>query len=498
MKTTGRCGFTGGLMALIVCVVFGFGAQALAGDAKDADALRLAKALSNAYASVVEKVVPSVVGIQRVVKAQAVSGRLQAPDGRPEDPGDEEDMLRRFFERMPQQRSQPMMGYGSGVIIDTEGHILTNNHVVQDADKLIVEFSDEVKCEATIVGRDPKTDIAVIQLKDFKGTLTPARLGDSEQLRVGNIVLAIGSPFRLKHTVTTGIVSAKNRDGLGMTMYENYIQTDASINPGNSGGPLVNLDGEVVGINTLIHSRSGGSEGVGFAVPIDMAREVMEQLLKSGEVTRGWLGVGINDVTPEMAAVMRGVEGGVAVTEVYEGTPAADGGMQPGDVIVSFGGNLPASSRHLQKLVAATPPGTTVPVEIVRQGQRVKLNVTVGKQPENPMAAGTPDAEEKPGGKIETESERLGIKVQNVDDRLRRLFSLPKEEKGVVVIKVLPDSPAEEAGMGAGAFILELDQKPTPDTAAFDTVAASLADKKSALVLFRQDGRNRFSVLHFK
>ncbi len=458
-------------------------------------ALSVAKALSEAYAEVVQKVVPSVVGIRRIIVSKTTTSGFSAP--KRGDPFDRDDMLRRFFERTPRFKRR-IEGYGSGVVIDPKGHILTNNHVVKNADKLTVEFNDGTKAEAKIVGRDPKTDIAVIKLVNCTRPLTPAVFGDSDKLKVGNIVLAVGSPFRLKHSVTIGIVSAKNRDDLGMNMYESYIQTDASINPGNSGGPLVDLDGRVIGINTLIHSRSGGSDGIGFAVPINMIKDVVRQLIKSGSVTRGWLGVGINDVTPEMAKVMPGVEGGVAITEVYEGTPAAAGGARAGDVIVKFGGKTPASSRHLQQLVANTAPGTTVPVQVVRKGKKVTLQIKIGKQPAD-LTGRSPEEGFKPETiKRESENGRIGIKVRNITDRLRKLFGLPKKDKGVVVLKVLPGSPADEVGMGPGAMILELDQQRTPDLSAFDKIAAKLEKKKSALIFFRQDGHNRFGVLHFK
>jgi serine protease Do len=497
MKTITTC-----KLALALLFLAMFGANATFAAEKPKESLELTKAISETYADIAEKVSPAVVGIKSVRKVtMAESGDMQLFNN-------PEDLMRRFFDRdLPRRNQTPKKnqkkreyrapGQGSGVIIDAEGHILTNNHVVEDAEKLTVQMADKTEYDAEVVGTDPKTDIAIVKLKNFKGELPVAKLGDSDKLRVGNIVIAIGNPFGLMQTVTAGIVSAKHR-AIGMTMYENFIQTDASINPGNSGGPLVNLDGEVVGINTLIQTRTGGSVGVGFAVPVNQARKVLEQLIKHGKVTRGWLGIGIQDIDPEMAATMTNVEGGVLVSDVYPDTPAGKAGFQRGDVLVTFDGEKLEDARMLQALVAERSPDDEVKMGIIRRGEKMTVNVKLGRQPENLAAMGGENDGDNAGEAEQEENELLGIEVKDLTDDLREQFRLPKDEEGVLVTEVDPDGSAGEAGIRAGALLIELDQKPVKSAKDFAEVAKSLKDRKSALALFRQDGANRFVVLKFE
>ena len=310
---------------------------------------------------------PSVVNISAVKVVKGVMGLQQDP-------------LREFFERffdrqMPKRFKQRSLG--SGFLIDNEGHILTNNHVVADTERIEVTLSDDRSYEAEIVGRDPQTDLALIRIEG-DGVLTPLALGDSEELKVGEWVVAIGSPFGLGHTVTAGIVSAKYRR-IGAGAYDDFIQTDASINPGNSGGPLLNARGEVVGINTAIFSRSGGNIGIGFAVPVNMAKDLLPQL-KEGKVVRGWLGVTIQEVTPELKDKL-GLEEqrGALVADVEKGGPADEAGIQRGDVIVAFDGKEVEEMHELPHMVAVTPVGKDVPVAVIRKGKKRHLNAQVGE-----------------------------------------------------------------------------------------------------------------------
>jgi len=306
--------------------------------------------------------------------------------------GDE--FFRRFFGEIPEEQMK-QTSLGSGVVVSEDGYILTNNHVVADAEEILVIFLNKEKYEAKIIGRDPKTDLALIKIKLDK-PIPAARLGDSDKLRVGDWVVAIGNPFGLGSTVTAGIVSAKGRI-IGAGPYDNFIQTDASINPGNSGGPLFNLDGEVIGINTAIATRSGGNVGIGFAIPINMAKSVMSQLKEKGKVIRGWLGVVIQVITPEIKEKfsLETTEGAL-VGEVSKGSPAEKGGLKRGDVIISFDGKRVKEMPSLPPMVAATPVGKKVEIIVIRKGKEMRLTVKVGElEEETRMAAAPiPDIEE--------------------------------------------------------------------------------------------------------
>ncbi len=460
------------------------------------NALVTAKALSQAYAEIVDNVSPAVVGIKsirKVEKADMIGG----------DNGPQDEFLRKFFENSPfgqmqrqnPRRPQKIPGVGSGVIIDEEGHILTNNHVIEDASTLTVQMKDLSEYEAEVVGADPKTDLAVIKIKDFKGKMPVAPLGDSEKMKVGNIVIAIGSPFGLMQTVTCGIVSAKGRK-LGMTMYEDLIQTDATINRGNSGGPLVNLDGEVIGINTAIVSAGGGSDGIGFSVPINTAKSILEALIKEGKVSRGWLGIGIGDVTPDLAKHLENVDGGVAVLDVYDGTPAADAGLQPGDVLVKYKDITLKNASHLQQLVAQTPAGKTVDMTIVRKGKEQVVKVKIGEQPED-----LSDMSHHNTGKDSTstyESKTLGIQVQELTDEMRKRFEQYAGYTGVLVTGVDADSPAEDTGISAGDLIMQINQQDVKDLEGFKKLESAIKDDDSVLMLYRHNDVNQFKVVKLK
>jgi serine protease Do len=358
------------------------------------------------------------------------------------------DWFERFFkDQIPKEHRQRSLG--SGFIIDKEGFILTNNHVVEKTDEIKVKLANGKEYDADLIGRDPKTDLALIRIKTDK-PLSPLPLGDSEALEVGEWVVAIGNPFGLGHTVTAGIVSGKFRQ-LGAGAYDNFIQTDASINPGNSGGPLLNTRGEAVGINSAIYSRSGGSIGIGFAIPVNMAKDLLPQL-KKGEVVRGWLGVMVQKITPELKDKLNLEENrGALVADVTSSGPADKAGIERGDVITSFDGKEVIEMNELPYLVASTPVGRVVKVEVMREGRKKSFEVKIGKLKEEQV-------EEEP---VKEESD-LGMTVDEITPVLARQFGL-SEERGLVVVQVENNSPAGEAGIRSGDIILEIDQQPIKD-----------------------------------
>jgi serine protease Do len=377
----------------------------------------------------------------------------------------------------------PQRGLGSGFIIDSKGLILTNNHVVENADKISVKLSDDREFDAKVVGRDPKTDLAVIEITDGKGNFPAARLGDSSALKVGEWVVAMGSPFGLDNTLTAGVVSAKGRQ-IGAGPYDNFIQTDASINPGNSGGPLVNLRGEVVGINTAIFSRSGGNLGIGFATPIDLAKEILPELIKSGKVTRGWLGVSIQRITPDLAESL-GLEKsrGALVASVSDGSPAAEAGIKTGDVIVEYNGSQIEDSSQLPILVARTKVGQNAKIIVVRDKKRIPITVKVGELQEQEVVASAPQ-----------EPAKLGMSVQNVTPEMAESLGLNRAG-GAVITAVQPQSPAAEAGLRRGDVILEINRKPIDGAAEVQKLLAQVKPGENLLFLISRGGNNLFLAL---
>jgi serine protease Do len=401
-------------------------------------------AMPGSFSQLVKEARQSVVNISTVKIIKG--GRLfRFPFGE-DDPF--HDWFERFFkDQIPKEHRQRSLG--SGFIIDKEGFILTNNHVVEKTDEIKVKLANGKEYDAKIIGRDPKTDLALIRIKTDK-PLSPLPLGDSEELEVGEWVVAIGNPFGLGHTVTAGIVSAKYRR-LGAGAYERFIQTDASINPGNSGGPLLNTRGEAVGINSAIYSRSGGSIGIGFAIPVNMAKDLLPQL-KKGKVVRGWLGVTIQKITPELKDKLN-LEGnrGALVADVTSSGPADKAGIERGDVITSFDGKEIIEMNELPYLVASTPVGKVAKVEVIRRGKRKSLEVKMGKLKE--------EQEEEEAAE---ERSDLGMTVDEITPEMARPFGLSKG-RGLVVVQVEPNSPAGEAGIRRGDIILEMDQEPMED-----------------------------------
>jgi len=433
------------LLAALVCFLLLAAASPLVHAAED-DNIALLDRSAKAFASVVKQAGPAVVHV-RVEKS--VKGR-----------GQEFDMFNDpFFERFfgpqfrhPRQgepREFKQEGAGSGFIISPEGLILTNNHVVGEADTITVRLADEREFKAKVIGTDPQSDVALIKIEADKLPVLP--LGDSDRLEVGEWVIAIGSPFELNQTVTVGVVSAKGRNRIGINDYENFIQTDAAINPGNSGGPLLNIHGEAIGMNTAIFSRSGGYMGIGFAIPINMAKNIQQQLQKHGKVTRGWLGVVIQDVDEELAKSF-GLEKarGALISEIAEKSPAAESGLQKGDVIVELGGAEVNNVSELRNQVALIAPGTKVDLLVIRDGQKKTVQIAIGEQPAE-LA--------KPAGSNGGESlQNLGLSLQNLTEELASQLGYSPEQ-GVLIAEVEPGSPAERAGLKPGQLIEEVNKQ---------------------------------------
>ena len=414
------------------------------------------------------------------------------PNG-PEGPGDQGpggpfgqqqnpfDQFRRFFGQIPHEYKQH--GLGSGVIVSPDGYILTNNHVAGHADEIHVRLLDKREFTAKVVGKDPKTDLALIKI-DTKEPLPVAPLGDSNSAEVGDWVVAIGSPFGFSSTVTAGIISAKGR-ALGGN-YDDFIQTDASINPGNSGGPLFNAKGQVIGINTAIYSSTGSNAGIGFAIPIDIAKQVMEQLKDHGKVVRGWLGVEIQEVTPDLAQSFNlPTPEGALVANVEKEGPALKSGILRGDIIVKFNG-LPVQDEHqLPELVAQTPIGDTVPVEVIRNGKHLTIPVKVAELKEEQLASAK---SEEPGS-------NWGLQVQSITPEVANQLSL-NNTKGVVVRGVQPDSPAADAGIQQGDVVLEVNHAKVNTVDDFLSAAKQAKkDKNSALLLVQRGNATMYTVI---
>jgi serine protease Do len=400
------------------------------------------------FAPLVKRVAPSVVQVATLVKAK--NTRMEGTES-------ENPMFRWFYGENPdrqgrrQFRTPAQRGAGSAVIVSPDGYLLTNNHVVDGADDLKVRLQDGREFEAKVVGTDPQTDVAVIKV-DSKD-LPAIELADSDATEVGDVVLAVGNPFNLGQTVTSGIISAKGRATMGLD-YEDFLQTDAAINPGNSGGALVDSRGRLIGINTAIISGSGGNQGIGFAIPVNLARSVMDGLIKNGHVTRSYIGVMIQDVTPALATQFKMKDSkGALVGEVKSGGPAAKAGLESGDIIVEFAGKPVEDSRHLKFSVASAKPGSTVPVMIVRDGhtKTLKLKLQEMDSKLNLSSAGSEAAKE--------EGTLNGVTVDDLNAQTRRQFNIPADVEGALVTEVDPSSPAFESNLRPGDVIMAINRK---------------------------------------
>jgi serine protease Do len=438
------------------------------------------------FADVAEQVTPAVV----LVKSERRLKVTERPDIRmPQGPFGE-DWFERFFRMPPGDRQA--RGLGSGFVVDPKGVILTNNHVVDGADKITVRLADRREFEAKLVGTDPKTDIAVLRVEGA-GNLPAVRLGDDKGLRVGEWVLAIGSPFneQLEHTVTAGIISAKGRSYVGLADYEDYLQTDAAINPGNSGGPLVNLRGEVIGINSAIASRTGGFQGVGFAIPIGMAEDIMNELLDNGKVVRSWLGVTIQDLTPELAQGLQvdAATRGLVISDVAAQSPADRAGLQEEDVIVAMDGTPVGNVQQFRNRVARTRPGTTVKLEVLRDGKRRDFEARLEEKPEERTVASA-------GGGGDSASERdLGFEVANLTQDLAQRMNLSQRPGGVVITGVEADGLASEVGLRAGDVVRSVNRKRVSDVREFRAALERVGAKDPVVLLVRREDRSFYVTL---
>jgi serine protease Do len=426
------------------------------------------------FVTLAEKLAPVVVNISttQVIKEPPT------PFGK-DDPFAE--FWRRFFgETYPPDF--PQQGLGSGFIIERDGTILTNNHVIENAQKIVVRLYDDRQFTAKVIGSDEKTDLAVIKI-DVKADLPVAPLGDSDRLKVGEWIVAMGSPFGLQNTVTAGIVSAKSRQ-IGAGPYDNFIQTDASINPGNSGGPLINMQGEVIGINTAIFSRTGGNIGIGFAIPINVAKELVPELKAKGKVTRGWLGVSIQRVTPEIAESL-GMETarGALVSSVAAGSPAESAGIRVRDVIVEYGGKPIKEPSDLSLMVARTHVDARVEIALLRDKREFRFMVTIAELKNEEVQAPAPEREKN-----------FGLTVQNVTPEIAQALGL-KQAQGVVITAVDRGSPADEAGLRHGDVILEINRKTVQNLSDYRQGIASLKKGASSLFLVQRGQTTSFVAI---
>ncbi|MCX7966854.1 MAG: DegQ family serine endoprotease [Armatimonadetes bacterium] len=456
-------------------------------------AVKVAEQLQEAFVWVAQKVEPSTVTIMTpspsVRRFQFRFPPMPGPDPF-------EEFFRRFFERgipSPQEEEEPsaqpqLRPRGSGVIVSPDGYILTNRHVIEGVSRIVVALWNDRRFDAKVVGTDEVTDIAVLKIEPKDTRLIPATLGDSDKVRVGDWAIAVGNPFGLRQTMTVGIISAIGRrpTETGAEIgYTEFIQTDAAINPGNSGGPLCNIRGEVIGINTAISSPTGGNVGIGFAIPINTAKFVMEQLLKHGKVVRGWLGVELQEVSdlPDPSALGLKEPRGAVIVRVTPNSPAEKAGLQSQDVIVEFNGVPVRSIAHLQSLVGRTPPGTTVPIKIVRGGKEMVVNVTLGERTPEVVAEAMRNMEWR------------GMTVGELTPELRRQMNIPENVRGVVVMAVEPDSPAGRAGIRQGDIITVIANQRITSVSDFARVTASIRPNRSAAVTIRRENATTMLVV---
>jgi serine protease Do len=427
------------------------------------------------FSNLAESASPAVVNI-RTVKTIKGGGRVfrhfkKGPFG-------DDDPMKDFFDRFfdeDQKRDFKQRSLGSGFIIDKDGYIVTNNHVIDNADKIVVILNDEKEFEAQIVGRDKNTDLALIKIES-NHNLPVLRFGDSEALKVGQWVVAIGNPFGLEQTVTAGIVSAKGRV-IGSGPYDDFIQTDASINPGNSGGPLLNMKGEVIGINTAIVA---GGQGIGFAIPVNLAKNIIAQIKSTGEVTRGWLGVGIQDISEEVAEYYGIKEkSGVLVTEVFPGDPADLAGIKPKDIILSVNRKAVDNARQLTGMIADINVGDTIQIKINRNGKTRTLDVKIAKREETKISS---------RGTQEREHAQLGIRVSEITPETARRFNL-KDTAGVIVVGVDPESKAAEAGLQPHDIIREINHKNITSVSDFNKTINEIPEGKTINLFIRRMNR---------
>jgi len=443
------------------------------------------------FAAIVEKVAPSVV---TVFTTQTVS-RTQVPF-----PFSDDTLRQLFGGQLPQrQGKQTLQGLGSGVIVSPDGYILTANHVVSGAEEIMIGLGTELrKYKAKKIGTDPGTDVALLKIDERN--LPGITFADSDKARAGDIVLAVGNPFGLRQTVTMGIISAVGRGGVGIVDYENFIQTDAAINMGNSGGALVDIKGELLGVNTAIFSRSGGNQGVGFAIPANLARDVMQSLREKGRVVRGYIGASVQTLTPELAEAMKlkGQPTGALVGEVAPKTPSEKAGMKTGDVITAVNGKKISDARELRLLIGSMAPGSKAQIQVNREGQTKIFDVQLAEMPAGVTAEGGPEASPEESAQPEKTTVFGGVAVADITEDIRTALNLPKEVLGAVIAEVDADSPAGKAGLREGDVIQEVNKQPVKNAKDLVGVSKKLKPNEKILIRVYSQGRSGYVALEPK
>jgi len=502
------------VLGILALVGFSIAIVATVGVGQDSTSqvrLALAKAvvspqdLSRSFREVAKKTFPGIVSIKTESKVSQVSNGLGGGAGIPpefEKFFKNSPEFKRFFDgqkspKMPRGRQHRSLGQGSGFIISKDGYIITNNHVVNGADRIVVKLHDGKEYEAVDVKTDPRSDVAIIKIN--AKNLHPVPLGDSDRTEVGDWVLAFGSPFGLEQSITQGIISAKGR-GPGINERENYLQTDAAINPGNSGGPLVNLNGEVVGINTAISSRSGGYDGVGFSIPINMARWIADQLLEHGHVKRAFIGVMIQPLTNELAQQLDlNIYTGAIVTQVVPDSPAEKAGLETGDIILELDGHKVTGTRNLQGITERLKIGKPYPLTIQRNGKQRKLKIKLAEMPDSKSFASAEAKQEKKEKEADApgtvSSKELGLNVQNLSKELSEQFGYPEKVSGVIITSVESGSVAEFNGLKEGEVIEKIGQTKIKNVDDFKKAIKDTSAEKGVLMLIRRGNATRFVVV---
>lgn len=459
--------------------------------------------MAQGFSDIVKKVTPAVVNIAVTGGGEGGRGRRPLPPGPFGGPPGEEPPGGELPTPPPMPppgpHGRPDQSAGSGVVLDSSGYIVTNNHVVEGASQITVTLSDRREFSAKIIGTDPKTDLAVVKIE--AKDLPALKWAEYEKLQVGDLVLAIGSPFGLSSTVTLGIISALGRGNVGIADYEDFIQTDAAINPGNSGGALVNMNGDLIGINTAIFSRTGGSEGIGFAIPSSIALDIVESLQKTGKVVRGWMGVAIQEITPALAKSFKLPEQrkGVLVSDVNENGPSYEAGIKRGDVVIAFNGKDVQSVSQLRNLVARTIVGKDAQVKILRDGKEQTLNVKVAERPSDEMLAKKEPAPKEPTETIKPPDNVLAaLRIQALDPAMMSQMNIPAKTTGVVITSVEAGSSAEAAGLQRGDVIQEVNHEVVKSLDDYQKAASKIKKDELAVLLLSRQGNNLFVAVNPK
>ncbi len=502
-----RTGLLVGAVMLTACVGLLDGSKSSAVEAA------VPPGMAQGFSDIVKKVTPAVVNIavtggeggrrERGPRRPLPPGPFgEPPGGGP--PGEEPPgMEPPIPPPIPGPPGRPEQSAGSGVIIDAQGHIVTNNHVVENATQITVTLIDKREFQAKVVGVDPKTDLAVIKI-DAPNLPAPLKWADYDKLQVGDLVLAVGSPFGLSSTVTLGIISALGRGNVRIADYEDFIQTDAAINPGNSGGALVNMNGELIGINTAIFSRTGGSEGIGFAIPSSIALDIVDSLRKSGKVVRGWMGIAIQEITPALAKSFKIPEQrkGVLISDVNESGPSSAAGLKRGDVIIGFDDKEIQNVSQLRNMVARTIVGRTARVKVLRDGKEQVVTVRVGERPSDEVLARREPAAPAPGAAPEAvkppDNVLAALRVQPLDPATMSQLNLPAKTTGVLINHVEPGSPAEAAGLQRGDVIQEVNHEAVKSLEDYQKASAKIKKEEMAVLLLSRQGNNLFVAVNPK